>query len=120
MKLLDARLKLPWILGSAFLTVALLTRVVLLFTAGSNASWDASLLGAFALGFLFAIGTVALVLLPLVLLLAFLPLRVFEWRGSRWIGIVALHLGVFLFVFGAVAEVLFWDEFSTRFNFIAV
>jgi phosphoglycerol transferase MdoB-like AlkP superfamily enzyme len=117
---LESRLKLPWILAAAFLLVALLTRSLLLVRAGANASFDTSLLGAFALGLLFDLGTLALLLLPFVLLLAFLPVRVLEWRASRWVGLVVLHASVFLLLFGAVAEVLFWDEFSTRFNFIAV
>jgi hypothetical protein len=55
-----------------------------------------------------------------VLLLGLLPARCFRWRASRWIGAFALHASVYLVIFGAVAEVLFWDEFGTRFNFIAV
>jgi phosphoglycerol transferase MdoB-like AlkP superfamily enzyme len=120
MNVFQTRFKLPWLLASAFLVVALVTRALLLYQAGSNASFDPSLAGAFALGLLFDLGTLALLLAPLVLLLAFVPLRVFEWRASRWLGSLALYAGVFLLLFGALAEVLFWDEFSTRFNFIAV
>ena len=46
-----------------------------------------------------------------------------RWRGTR--GIIALRwlllwLVVAALLFGAPAEILFWQEFSTRFNFIAV
>ena len=120
MKPIQSRQRFACVLASAFLLVAFLTRLVLLIKAGAEISWNASLAGAFALGFLFDVGTLALVLLPVVLLLAILPARWFQWRSSPWISTLALHVSVFLMIFGAVAEVLFWDEFGTRFNFIAV
>jgi hypothetical protein len=120
MKPLESRQRFSWLLAAAFLSVAFLTRIALLVKAGPDISWNASLAGAFALGLVFDLGTLALLLLPIVLLLALLPARCFRWRASRWIGAFALHASVYLLLFGAVAEVLFWDEFGTRFNFIAV
>jgi len=60
----------------------------------------------------------AAVLPALYLLLA--PER---WWRSRWNALL-VHSAIFASIYGlgfiAVAEVLFWDEFSVRFNFIAV
>ncbi|MBN8427067.1 MAG: LTA synthase family protein [Xanthomonadales bacterium] len=58
--------------------------------------------------------------LPLLLALWFMPRR---WIGARWgrwwIESISLFLlGLLLFV--AMAEWTFWEEFQTRFNFIAV
>ncbi|MGH8174257.1 MAG: LTA synthase family protein, partial [Rhodanobacteraceae bacterium] len=57
---------------------------------------------------------------PLILLLWLLPNRAL---GSRWaaafVGLLAVGL-VYILLFVAAAEWLFWDEFASRFNFIAV
>lgn len=116
----QSRQRYSWMFGAAFLLVAFLTRTFLLFEAGTEISWNGSLAGAYALGLLYDLGTLSLLLLPVVLFLGLVPARWIRWRASRWIGAVALHASVFAVIFGAVAEVLFWEEFGTRFNFIAV
>ena len=63
---------------------------------------------------------VAAVLIPALIWMALTPTR---WRHTRRADAIRLGvtgvLAVLLLVL-ATAEVLFWDEFSTRFNFIAV
>ncbi|MCR6665142.1 MAG: LTA synthase family protein [Methyloversatilis sp.] len=74
----------------------------------------------FGRGLWFDMATLAWMLAPLLALSALLPARL---RASRFVGALrwaALWLAVALLLFGAVAEVVFWEEFSTRFNFIAV
>ena len=74
----------------------------------------------FGRGLWFDAATLAWMLAPLLAISALLPARL---RASRLMGGVrwgALWLAVALLLFGAVAEVVFWEEFSTRFNFIAV
>jgi phosphoglycerol transferase MdoB-like AlkP superfamily enzyme len=41
-----------------------------------------------------------------------------KWR--KWVLLVELFVIVYLLLFNAVSEWFFWDEFSTRYNFIAV
>ena len=72
----------------------------------------------FGLWFDFAVA--ATLVAPVCLYEALLPNR---WRQRPWhralrIAWLALAIGVILF--GLVAEITFWLEFSTRFNFIAV
>jgi len=75
---------------------------------------------AFAVGTWFDLATLAYLITPLLLAGALLPDR---WRAhplvrrARWVLLAAI---VALLLFGAVAEIVFWDEFTTRFNFIAV
>lgn len=74
----------------------------------------------FGRGLWFDMATLAWMVAPLLALSALLPARL---RASRFVGALrwaALWLAVALLLFGAVAEVVFWEEFSTRFNFIAV
>ncbi|WP_233256526.1 LTA synthase family protein [Opitutus sp. ER46] len=112
--------------GGAWLTVGLilvascLMRLALLAKAGGEAGWDASLLGAFAWGTAFDLGTALWWSLPVALLLAALPARFFERRVGRALAWLALFAGVYALGFTALAEWVFWDEFGVRFNFIAV
>jgi len=48
------------------------------------------------------------------------PPALWRSRGHRWFLQGLLTLSVFVMLFTAVAEWLFWDEFGVRFNFIAV
>lgn len=58
--------------------------------------------------------------LPLTLWLTVIPQRLFTYRGHRraMSGIILLALSTLLFLL--LAECVFWGEFATRFNFIAI
>ncbi len=73
----------------------------------------------------FLIGTFADLLVGLILAAAlslpFLWMRkLWNGRRKRWIGAALLFVMVWGMVFGAVAEIFFWEEFANRFNGIAV
>jgi phosphoglycerol transferase MdoB-like AlkP superfamily enzyme len=102
------------------LAVWTVLRLVLFGMAGpSQAGWG-SLPAVLLKGLWFDLATAAWVVSPFLLVHALVPDR---WRGGRiWSALRMLSLwacAAFL-LFGAVAEVVFWQEFSTRFNFIAV
>jgi len=71
-------------------------------------------------GLFFDLGSVAFVTLPATIYYAVLPNK---WIGS-WADKVLVWfftgLTVFILVFSFFAEITFWEEFRTRFNFIAV
>ncbi|MET0231089.1 MAG: LTA synthase family protein [Rhodanobacteraceae bacterium] len=108
-------------LAAVFFTIAFLTRVILLIRTGDGVppqptSWF----------YLFVVGAgydlVAFVYFawPLVLLLWLMPRRAYV---SPWARIVIAPLAVvlvYILLFVAAAEWLFWREFGSRFNFIAV
>jgi phosphoglycerol transferase MdoB-like AlkP superfamily enzyme len=103
-----------------YLALTLLTRCALLAKAARDVSWDASVPAAFGWGLLFDLGAAAWLSLPLIVLLTLLPARFFERRAGR-LAMHALALAViYLLLFGAAAEWVFWDEYGVRFNFIAV
>lgn len=98
----------------------LLLRIVLWLSIGPSQITSAQTLMAFAYGVWFDVSTLAYLLVPWLLMSALIPIR---WstgwlaHGLRWVlvwGVLATLL------FGAVAEWVFWNEFTTRFNFIAV
>jgi phosphoglycerol transferase MdoB-like AlkP superfamily enzyme len=103
-----------------FLGVNLLTRVALLVKSFGAVGFDLSLLAAFGWGFVYDLGAAVLFAIPLILLLTFLPRGFFARRWARFVAHAVLLGCLFLMLFGAVAEWFFWDEFSVRFNFIAV
>jgi len=103
-----------------FIAVALVTRVALLVKSSQSITPDISLLAAFGWGLLFDLGAGLLFAAPAVLLLAVLPARFFEQIWARALAHLALFFSLGLCLFGVVSEWVFWDEFSARFNFIAV
>ncbi|MBK8323641.1 MAG: sulfatase-like hydrolase/transferase [Betaproteobacteria bacterium] len=107
-------------LGAAALVTWTLLRLALWLATGPEAAGWENVAGLFARGLGFDVATLAFALVPWLLASAVLPDR---WRGAgavvalRW---ACLWLTISLLLFGAVAEWVFWTEFSTRFNFIAV
>jgi phosphoglycerol transferase MdoB-like AlkP superfamily enzyme len=111
---------LAWLLA-IFLAVSMLTRLVLLVAAGSGippgvGHW----LAVFGVGLGFDLLTFVYFAWPMVLLLWLLPRRWGAGRGGRWAVVLLAWLLVAAMLFIAVAEWTFWEEFQTRFNFIAV
>ncbi len=96
------------------------TRLVLLFASLSEITWNWTLLASFGWGILFDLGAVLLVSTPLVLILAALPRRVFSRRIGRAPAYAIVFAAIASMLFVALAEIVFWDEFGARFNFIAV
>lgn len=58
--------------------------------------------------------------IPAVLYLMVLPEAVYHHRVQRYIGAIVLFFTTYTLLFSGVSEFFFWDEFGTRFNFIAV
>ena len=103
-----------------FLAIAGLTRLALTIAVGpatvSLGQWPPLLLR----GFGFDLAVLAWLLAPLLLRDAVWPAR---WRLVKWqrpMRLALFFLAAALFLFGALAEWTFWEEFATRFNFIAV
>ena len=104
------------------LAAGALTRLALFVktAASGQVSWDFSLPAAFVIGAVYDAACAAWWALPLILALALLPRRFFEWKWARGFARACVLAVLFGMLFNAVAEWLFWDEFGTRFNFIAV
>ena len=104
-----------------FLSVQLLTRTGLLAYSGqvSDLSFLQGL-GVYGWGLLFDIQVLGFYLLPLI----FIHLM---FRHGRWADkslqitrFIFFAVYTYIWLFTAVSEYFFWDEFGTRFNFIAV
>jgi len=101
--------------------ISLLTRIVFLVYSFSQVDLSVgNLLGIFLLGFFYDLVNASYFIIPMMLYLWLGPQAIY---GKGWHG-VALTVSVtvfsFLLLFNAVAEWFFWEEFNTRYNFIAV
>lgn len=102
------------------LLIWFLLRLLLSLQVGWGQLHVTELLGAFVMGLWFDIATLAYYIAPLLLFSVLVPARLTEtdwWQKLRWFAMFVL---IYLLLFGVIAEFIFWQEFTTRFNFIAV
>jgi len=104
-----------------FLTISQILRIIFFIWQYDEVSFNIiTVLGTLLTGLFFDIGTISFIVFPSILYYFIFPNR---WIGS-WIDKIFIWffttLGTFILVFTFFAEITFWDEFKTRFNFIAV
>ncbi len=103
------------------LAIFTLTRLALVVRVAANEPFElAQLARIFGAGFGFDLAVVLYAAVPFVALLALAPAWLWRARAVRNAAHVLAVAGLFVFCFAAVAEWLFWGEFSARLNFIAV
>jgi len=101
-----------------FQIFSLITRTVLLIKALPNLDLNFILLTkVLAVGFFFDCVTFSYAALPFLLYAIIVPDRIFRWRPILW---SAFFLTTYALLFNLVAEYVFFDEFGTRYNFIAI
>ena len=107
--------------GLVFLAISLATRIVLTVTAGHLTEPTIGKIALiFIVGFCYDVITFSYFALPAALVLMLLPNR---WTRSWWTRgpvATAYFIALFLLIFNTCAEWFFWQEFGTRFNFVAV
>ena len=102
------------------LGLAALTRLALALLSGLQSLPLSYWPGAFLRGLWFDLLTLAALLSPLLLVRALSPDRLRSSRLYQPLRLLLFFLAAFVLLFGAVSEWTFWEEFETRFNFIAV
>lgn len=104
-----------------FLSVSALTRTVLLIK--SLGMLDLSLfelLQIYLIGAFFDFAAASYLVIPFTLYVLFVPQRLFGHSVHKYLSHVFTYVVIFALVFYSFSEWFFWDEFSVRFNFIAV
>lgn len=97
------------------------TRVVLFFLSIHDV--DPSLIttaGIFLVGLGYDVINAGYVIIPLLLFMLITPSHFYKQAWFGYLRYITLFLFTFLALFNAVSEYFFWDEFHTRYNFIAV
>lgn len=102
------------------LAIWLMLRLVLWINLGTSQLSLAQVIESMGMGLWFDLNALCFLLVPFLLasLLSTNRYRSRPWANKlRW---VLAFLVTFSLLFGAVSEYIFWEEFTTRFNFIAV
>jgi phosphoglycerol transferase MdoB-like AlkP superfamily enzyme len=117
-RLFPARLRLLWLLLATYLLFNAAVRIGLaVFNGEAGPLMPWRLLPAMLIGTAFDLGTATFFLLPVGLLVLAWP----NGRRGLRVAVMALLLPLsLLLVFVGASEFTFWNEFSSRFNFIAV
>lgn len=104
-----------------FLALSVLLRTALWVKTGASADWSwGHAAQIYGLGLVYDLIAGLALLMPLALFVWLLPASAYERRWARALMAVGYAAWVGLMLFVAVSEWIFWDEFGTRFNFIAV
>lgn len=115
------RLGLISFISLTFLTVSSLVRIMLgVMTPAGEGLTAPLLLKAAATGFVFDLATLSYALLPAALYLLLVPRRITANHRHVWLVQISFLLFTAALIFDVCAEYFFFDEFGTRFNFIAV
>ncbi|MFC4765669.1 LTA synthase family protein [Dyella koreensis] len=118
---LRQRFRPLWWLGITYVLLGAITRLVLLGMAGSGVPHNPLYWAyAFGVGLGYDLVTFIYVAWPLVLFLWLMPQRAYLSRVGQWVLYVLGAVLLYWLMFVAVSELVFWNEFGTRFNFIAV
>lgn len=101
--------------------VSTLTRIVLLAKSASGFDFTFSnLLGIFSIGLFYDLINSFYFVIPLMLYIWLVPSKKWHTTWNRIVLTAIVFIMIFLLLFNAVSEWVFWDEFGSRFNFIAV
>ncbi|MFZ3154332.1 LTA synthase family protein [Pseudomonas sp.] len=104
-----------------WLSVFALTRSLLLVSHLADANISISnLMGLYAVGLIYDLSFLLYATFPMALYLLLCPRAIWQQRWHKKLMVCVMVLSLFVMLFTAVAEWLFWDEFGVRFNFIAV
>lgn len=101
--------------------ISLLIRITLLIFSAGSFEWSLfNLLKVFFIGFLYDLAAASFAIIPLLLYLWIFPSRWFGKKLNKILLITYFFVIVITLLFNAISEFIFWEEFSVRYNFIAV
>ncbi len=103
------------------LVLSLITRVALLIISFPNIDFGIlSLPYIFCIGLFYDLVNASYFIIPLVVYLWLIPQFIYKRNWHKYVLMVLFFSVTVILTLNAVSEWFFWDEFSTRFNFIAV
>ncbi len=109
----------PLLFFALFLVASFITRVALLVYARHDVQW-ATLPGVFLMGFAYDLVAGLWSMLPVLFLYLLCPRIAIAKPIVKTIMVLALGASLYLLLFNLISELLFWNEFGVRYNFIAV
>lgn len=112
----------PVLLATLLLcSVSFITRVVLLINSKQYVDWSIlNLLGIFLIGLLYDLAAASFAVIPLVLYVWLMPDKWYRSKFNKVLLSLYFLVVIGTLLFNGVSEWFFWEEFSVRYNFIAV
>ncbi len=115
------RFRILYLFSAVFLALSFFIRTALFIRALPGVDLSLLLsLKIYGMGLLYDCAALTYFTIPFALYLTVVPVKIFEHRLHRPFVHTVFGLVLYLLLFSAVAEYLFFDEFGTRFNFIAI
>lgn len=104
-----------------FASLNLILRLIFLVWEQKEIEFSFGLISkTFLVGGFFDFITFCYIFVPLLIYYTAIPTKVFNSKFHQKLNRVFYFLFLYAIVFGVFAEITFWQEFQTRFNFIAV
>lgn len=101
--------------------ISFITRVILLIASASLFDWTfANFFSVFIIGLFFDLAAASFAIIPLVIYLWLFPSKWYGKKLNKILLIIYFFIVVTTLIFNGISEWFFWDEFSVRYNFIAV
>ena len=120
-KLLNNRFGPVFLVALLLCGISLVTRLSLLIFSASSVDWSIlNLLKIFVIGLYYDLAAASFAVIPIVLYLWLLPSKWYGRKFNKVLLFIYFFFVVFTLIFNAVSEWFFWEEFSVRYNFIAV
>ncbi|WP_443946257.1 LTA synthase family protein [Pedobacter sp. AW1-32] len=112
----------PVVLAVILLCItSLLTRILLMVYSACSVDWSIfNILKIFLVGLLYDLSAASFAIIPLVIYLWILSSKWYSSETSKILLFIYFFIVVFTLMFNIVSEWFFWQEFSVRYNFIAV
>ncbi|MNK15183.1 Lipoteichoic acid synthase 1 [compost metagenome] len=112
----------PVLLATLLLCIiSFITRVVLLINSKQYVDWSIlNLLGIFVIGLLYDLAAASFAVIPLVLYVWLMPDKWYRSKFNKVLLSLYFLVVIGTLLFNGVSEWFFWEEFSVRYNFIAV
>lgn len=109
------------LLTYVFLTLSLIVRIVLMIKDFYNVDLGViRFIQIYTYGLFYDLVAISYFIIPFIFYLVFVPDKLFNTKIHRWISYVFFIISIGVLVFSAIGEWFFWEEFSVRYNFIAV
>lgn len=104
-----------------FLTLSFLVRTILLVTEIQNVDLNfVRFIQIYTFGLFYDLVAISYFIIPFVLYLLVVPDKIFNSNIHRKISYGLFVVSIGILVFSGIGEWFFWEEFSARYNFIAV
>jgi phosphoglycerol transferase MdoB-like AlkP superfamily enzyme len=120
-KLLHHRFGPVFLVTVLLSAISLITRLSLLIYSASAVDWSIlNLLKILVIGLFYDLAAASFTVIPIVIYLWVLPSKWYASKFNRILLFIYFFFVVFTLIFNVISEWFFWEEFSVRYNFIAV